>query len=90
MNAHLEPPSCAELLAWIEGFIASASGRAPQTLHSDDSFHSLGVDSVMAMELVHSLGEAFKVEIDPTLIYDCRTVGGFTECVQQLGHAHKP
>lgn len=86
-----QTPSVPEILAWIGQFLASTPASTPgkpaHDIQESDSFHTLGVDSAVVMEMVHSLGEMLHVEIDPTLVYDCRTVGAFAGCVQQLASA---
>ncbi|WP_432626321.1 acyl carrier protein [Burkholderia cepacia] len=49
-----------------------------------ESFHSSGADSVLSVELAFALGETPGLEIDPTMIYDSRTIRGFTDSVPAL------
>jgi acyl carrier protein len=72
-------PDVAYILKWIGDFLGLSD-----SVSGNDSFHSLGVDSAMATEMVFSLGEKLSVDIDPTLVYDCRTVGIFAEHVDAL------
>ncbi|RQS14589.1 acyl carrier protein [Burkholderia sp. Bp9002] len=72
------------ILAWIAEFMTN-SGR-PCSVKSlrHESFHALGADSVLSVELAFALGETLGLEIDPTLIYDSRTIQGFAESVLAL------
>lgn len=74
-------PAVAELLAWMGHFLAASAPLA-----GEDSFHELGVDSALATELVFALSEKLGIEIDPTVVYDCRTVGAFAEHIHLLAH----
>ena len=74
-------PTVAELLAWMDRFL-----RCAAPLESKDSFNALGVDSALATELVFALSEKLGIEVDPTLVYDCRTVGAFAEHVHSLAN----
>lgn len=88
---HQATPSVPEILAWIGQFLASTPASTTEApthdIQEGDSFHTLGIDSAVVVEMVHLLGETLGVEIDPTLVYDCRTVGAFASCVQQLASA---
>ena len=73
-----------ELLDWIDAFLGRSLGLPPRAVHVSTSFHEMGVDSVVGTEMAFALGEHLGVEIDPTLLFDCRTIRGFAEQVHAL------
>ncbi|SDH56499.1 acyl carrier protein [Variovorax sp. OV700] len=72
------------ILEWIERFLRASNCEYPSQALESTSFHALGVDSALCVEMTFALGDAFDLDVDPTLIYDSRTVRGFAESVAQL------
>lgn len=72
------------ILGWIDQFLRASDCDYPSHAFEQASFHALGVDSALCIEMAFVLGDTFGLDVDPTLIYDSRTIRGFAESVAQL------
>ncbi|MGW8956313.1 SDR family NAD(P)-dependent oxidoreductase [Paenibacillus sp. NPDC055715] len=61
------------LESFITGLISSHLGMPPEELEWDESFFTLGLDSVVLMEVMAKLNERFD-HLPPTLLYDYPTM----------------
>ncbi len=65
--------------------IVSRISRIPRTEFADDVLirEELGIDSLMAMEIVATLEREFDIEINEAEMYDISTIGEFVAFVDQ-------
>jgi amino acid adenylation domain-containing protein len=65
------------LLQWLSEVIiqdiANSLGKQPSQISLDRSFHSFGIDSLKAVEMMETLGEKFGFSISPTLLFEYPT-----------------
>ncbi|MBE9037111.1 type I polyketide synthase, partial [aff. Roholtiella sp. LEGE 12411] len=65
------------LLQWLSEVIiqdiANSLGKQPNQISLDRSFHSFGIDSLKAVEMMETLGEKFGFSISPTLLFEYPT-----------------
>jgi acyl carrier protein len=83
------PSPVGDVLGWIADFLTASGQPCGVHLLAAESFHALGVDSALSVEMCFALGESLGVEIDPTLVYDSRTVQGFAQSVAALAKADR-
>ncbi|NCN04803.1 MAG: acyl carrier protein [Spirochaetales bacterium] len=64
--------------------VVSRISRIPKSEFADDVLirEELGIDSLMAMEIVATLEREFSIEIDETEMFDIQTVGEFSQFVE--------
>jgi natural product biosynthesis luciferase-like monooxygenase protein/amino acid adenylation domain-containing protein/non-ribosomal peptide synthase protein (TIGR01720 family) len=66
--------------------IAQALNKTPDQIPLDKSFHSLGIDSLKAIEIMETLGTSFEISLSPTLLFEYPTLAELTEyLVRQHG-----
>jgi acyl transferase domain-containing protein/acyl-CoA synthetase (AMP-forming)/AMP-acid ligase II/acyl carrier protein len=65
------------LLQWLSEVIihqiANSLGKKTSQISLDKSFHSFGIDSLKAVEIMEALGEKFGFSISPTLLFEYPT-----------------
>jgi natural product biosynthesis luciferase-like monooxygenase protein len=45
----------------------------PQIIPGDKNFHSMGIDSVKAIEIIHKLGQRFSISLSPVALFEAPT-----------------
>ncbi|AUB35492.1 Glutamate-1-semialdehyde aminotransferase [Nostoc flagelliforme CCNUN1] len=65
------------LLHWVSEVIiqdiANSLGKQPSQIFLNRSFHSFGIDSLKAVEIMETLGKRFGFSISPTLLFEYPT-----------------
>jgi acyl carrier protein len=56
----------------------------------DDNFFDLGGHSLMAMELMAAVEEAFGIDVPVAVLYESRTVAAFAEAIEARRTASDP
>lgn len=72
--------------ALVEKLIAYLSAKVPgfsSTEHLDNSFSSLGLDSVAHVELTTIIEDHLQVMVDPALAFDYPTINSLVNYLQQ-------
>jgi|688.fasta_scaffold17723_7 acyl carrier protein len=72
--------------ALVEKLIEYISAKVPgfsSTEHLDNSFSSLGLDSVAHVEITAIIAEYLQVTIDPALAFDYPTINSLINYLQQ-------
>lgn len=73
---------------WIRQWLTDHQGIAPTALSDDTVFADFGMDSVMAVQMVQSLGDWLGRSIEPTIVWNCPTIHTLANYVSRLnGHA---
>ena len=72
-------PSATELRTWLTGRVAYYVQREPQDIDPDAPLTAFGLDSVYAFALCGDIEDEFQLPVEPTLVWDVRTVNGLTE-----------
>ncbi len=66
--------------------IARSLEKTPDLISINKSFHSLGIDSLKAIEIMETLGTNFDISLSPTLLFEYPTLADLTEyLVRQHG-----
>ncbi len=71
--------SLGDLQNSLRDIIAHELHISPTEIHSDTSFHDLGLDSVNSIFLIAELEKKLGVDIDPMSVYDNPTVESFSK-----------
>jgi glutamate-1-semialdehyde-2,1-aminomutase/malonyl CoA-acyl carrier protein transacylase len=76
------------LLRWLRETIveqiANSLRTEPSRIPLDNSFHSLGLDSLKAIEIMATLGDIFGISFSPTLLFEYPTIAELTEHLVQV------
>lgn len=73
-DAYKEPPTAAEIQAWIVSYLAELLEIDPDELNVKIPFDQYGLDSSAAVGLTGDLEDWLGSKLDPTLLYDYPTV----------------
>jgi len=66
--------SRADIRSWLTAYLAFLLEEEPQSINTELSFDSHGIDSAAAVSLVGDLEEWMGIELDPTIVYDYPSV----------------
>lgn len=72
-------PSTTDLRAWLTARVAYYVEREPRDIDPDAPLTAFGLDSVYAFALCGDIEDEFRLPVEPTLVWDVRTVNGLTE-----------
>lgn len=64
------PSSLADIRGWLTSYMAFLLEEEPDSINTELSFDSHGIDSAAAVSLVADLEDWMGVELDPTIVYD--------------------
>jgi acyl carrier protein len=78
-EATLAPSTPEELGSWLADRIGYYLERPSNTIGRDTPLSEYGLDSVFAFALCGDLEDLLEIAIDPTLIWDYKTVDALTE-----------
>jgi acyl carrier protein len=70
-----------ELIDFIKKEIANETGAKPETIDENASFHTLGLDSLSAVLILHNIEKEFGVELNPIHFWDYPTPAAFTDFI---------
>ncbi|HEY9670381.1 MAG TPA: acyl carrier protein [Waterburya sp.] len=73
-DAFKEPPSWAEIQAWIVSYLAQLLEMNPDEINTTIPFDQYGLDSSAAVGMTGDLEDWIGKKIDPTLVYDYPTI----------------
>lgn len=73
-DARKEPPSAAEIQAWIASYLAQLLEIDPDEVDVTIPFDQYGLDSSAAVGMTGDLEDWVERKIDPTLLYDYPTI----------------
>jgi acyl carrier protein len=73
-DARQEPPSAAEIQAWIASYLAQLLEIDPDEVDVTIPFDQYGLDSSAAVGMTGDLEDWVERKIDPTLLYDYPTI----------------
>ena len=76
-----------DLTAQVAAIVAGVVEASPDTLAPDTNFADLGLDSILSLELVDRIAEAFAVTLDPSTITGHATVAKLAALVAARGGA---
>ena len=68
------PSSLADIREWLTSYLAFLLEEEPDTINTELSFDSYGIDSAAAVSLVADLEDWMGTELDPTIVYDYPSV----------------
>ncbi|WP_332959592.1 non-ribosomal peptide synthetase/type I polyketide synthase, partial [Microcoleus sp. AR_TQ3_B6] len=75
------------LLRWLRETIVEQIANSlriePSRIPLDNSFHSLGIDSLKAIEIMATLGDILGISFSPTLLFEYPTIAELTEHLVQ-------
>jgi acyl carrier protein len=72
-------PTATDLRTWLTDRVAYYVEREPQDIDPDAPLTTFGLDSVYAFALCGDIEDEFRLPVEPTLVWDVRTVNGLTE-----------
>ncbi|MCV3212501.1 AMP-binding protein [Plectonema radiosum NIES-515] len=76
------------LLDWLQETIvqqiANSMGKKPSLVSLNKSFHSLGIDSLKALEIIETLGTNFDISLSPTLLFEYPTPAELSQYLVQM------
>jgi malonyl CoA-acyl carrier protein transacylase len=76
------------LLRWLRETIVEQIANSlriePSNIPFDNSFHSLGIDSLKAIEIMATLGDILGISFSPTLLFEYPTIAELTEHLVQV------
>ncbi len=75
---------------WLVGYLARLLDVDASKVDVDKPVDRYGLDSAAAIQLVAELGEWMKVELEPTIIFDYRTVRKLADHVASTSGASVP
>ncbi len=78
-NTQKEPPSAAEIQAWIVSYLAELLEIDPDEVNVTIPFDRYGLDSAAAVGMTGDLEDWLERKLDPTLLYDYPTVETFAQ-----------
>ena len=61
------------LLAFIKQEIATETGKDIPAIGEDLKFHTLGLDSLSAVLILHNISQEFDIELSPIVFWDYPT-----------------
>lgn len=71
----------AEVQDWLTGYLARMMNLDAATIDLDKPVQRYGLDSAAAVELVVDLSEWIGVELEPTVVFEHRTIRSLSEHV---------
>ncbi len=74
-----EPPTAAEIQAWIVSYLAELLEIEPDEVNITLPFDRYGLDSSVAVGLTGDLEDWLETKLDPTLLYDYPTIEGLSQ-----------
>lgn len=74
-----EPPSAAEIQAWIVAYLAELLEIDPDEVNPTIPFDRYGLDSAVAVGLTGDMEDWLGRKLDPTLLYDYPTVEALSQ-----------
>ncbi len=77
--AHKEPPTAAEIQAWIVSYLAELLEIDPDEVNPTIPFDRYGLDSSAAVGMTGDLEDWLGSKLDPTLLYDYPTIEGLAQ-----------
>ncbi len=81
------PSNTEELRSWLAGRIGYYLERPADTIGRDTPLSEYGLDSVFAFALCGDLEDLLEIVLDPTLIWDYKTVDALTKHLsERLAH----
>jgi acyl carrier protein len=78
-NTDREPPTAAEIQAWIVSYLAQLLEVDPEELNVTIPFDRYGLDSSVAVGLTGDLEDWLETKLDPTLLYDYPTIKALSQ-----------
>lgn len=70
-----------DLLEFIKKEIADETGSKPETIDENTSFHTLGLDSLSSVLILHNIEREFDVELNPIHFWDYPTPASFADFI---------
>ena len=70
----ISPDNLADIRAWLTSYLAFLLEEEPDSIDTELSFDSYGIDSAAAVSLVADLEDWMGTELDPTIVYDYPSV----------------
>lgn len=70
-----------ELIDFLKKEIATETGTKADLIDENVSFHTLGLDSLSAVLVLHSIEKEFGVELNPIHFWDYPTPASFADFV---------
>jgi len=70
-----------DVRAVVRGCLAECLEMAPEAIAFDRKFTEYGVDSIIAVKLVNSIGQRFGLVLETTLLFDYDTIDSLTEAL---------
>lgn len=70
----ISPDNLADIRAWLTSYLAFLLEEEPDSIDTELSFDSHGIDSAAAVSLVGDLEDWMGIELDPTIVYDYRSI----------------
>jgi acyl carrier protein len=68
-----------ELLDFIKQEIATETGSSKASVDENASFHSLGLDSLSAVLILHNIERKYGIELNPIHFWDYPTPAAFAD-----------
>jgi polyketide synthase PksM len=91
IRSHVEPVSSPEVSArmsgdYVRGVITGALAEAlrldAESIRGDEPFADYGVDSIIGVKLVTTIGEKLEIELETTKLFEYTTVNQLTDYIQ--------
>jgi len=73
-----------EILDFIRGEVAQRVGMSIDGIQADTGLIAAGLQSIDAVLICGEVEDRFKVELDPSVIFEHKTVGSFAAAVTLL------
>ncbi len=78
-DSYKEPPTAAEIQAWIASYLAQLLEIDPDEVNVTIPFDQYGLDSSAAVGMTGDLEDWVERKIDPTLLYDYPTIEALSQ-----------
>lgn len=73
------------LRSWMTSYIAAVLDLDQDTVATNVSFDSYGMDSVEAVIMAGVMEEEFSIRIDPTMVFEDPSIDGLVKALQGAG-----
>lgn len=78
-DVYKQPPSAAEIQAWIASYLAELLEIDPEEVNVSIPFDRYGLDSSVAVGMTGDLEDWLGRKLDPTLVYDYPTIESLSQ-----------
>jgi acyl carrier protein len=81
----MEAKNAETINGWLVEYVGKLLDVDPATIDVNVPIERFGLDSAAAIELVSELGDWLKVDLEPTIVFDHRTIRSLAEHVASVG-----